>query len=78
MPAGFARAAIQLYAQDPSLLSKENIDRWAATPPPVRETVPGEAHVMSPEEVAIFEEKVAAFESTKHAEFVPASDNISE
>lgn len=66
LPAGFALAAIQLYAQDPSLLSKTNIDAWAKTKPPPREGVTqGSIRVLSPEEVLEFEAKVREYEKKR-------------
>lgn len=71
LPVGFALAAVQLYAENPSLLSKENIDRWSKTKPLPRENVTqGSIRVMSPEEAAEFEKKISEYEAKGQGEVI--------
>ena len=55
LPLGYARALVELYVSQPSLFTKQNIDRWAAEKPPLVQSTNGEVRVLSAEESAAFE-----------------------
>jgi hypothetical protein len=74
LPMGYARAMTELYLSKPELFDKENIDRWAETPVPKQEVVPGHMSVMSPEDAVAIQERIDEFELARD---IPAGDNVS-
>lgn len=74
LPMGMAEALVRLWLKKPDFFSSENMENIKNTEVPQLEKTVGSAHIATPDEISIIEEKLR--EHRKRGELIP--DKISE
>ena len=71
LPAGYAKAMVEMYVNQPELFTRENIEKWQSTPVPKMKTTNGSCKILKGKEAEEFCQKVA---EAHKAECIPISD----
>lgn len=71
LPAGYAKAMVEMYVNQPELFTRENIEKWQNTAVPVLEKTNGSCKILKGKEAEDFYRAVA---DAHKAECVPISD----